>query len=249
MIRAIFLAIVLAGAPAPERVRIEADEIGIMKKDKLEAIAIEATKLAEEAGIAPHEMSVSLVWQNRTDLVYGIRVRIETSEAKLVDPDDLRGPVVHRCPRCNESDLVTASIEGVLEALGRYEEAKAPPPAPKQAAEPIVTAPPPGEDARPTDRGYGFGPMGQIGVASIVVGGAVAITGAAFIGVGTTRPELDPTQLRNWRPPGYALLGVGAAVLVTGVALLVVDRKRGRGLAISPMMAPRLAGVVAEGKF
>lgn len=249
MIHALMLALALTGAPAPERVRIEADEIGIMKKDKLDSIAIEATKLAEEAGIAPHEMSVSLVWENRNDLVYGIRVRIETSEAKLVDPDDLRGPIVHKCPRCNESDLVTASIEAVLEALGRYEEAKAPPPAPKQAVAPIVTVPPPRDDATRKDRAEGLGPLGQIGVASIVVGGAVVITGAAFIGVGTTRPEVDPTQLRDWRPPGYALLGVGAAALVTGVALLVVDRKRSRKLAISPMMAPRLAGVVAEGKF
>jgi hypothetical protein len=249
MIRAMILALALAGAPTPERVHIEADEIGIMKKDKLAVIAVEATKLAEEAGIAPHEMSVSLVWENRTDLVYGIRVRIETSEAKLVDPDDARGPIVHKCPRCNESDLVTASIEGVLEALGRYEKATAPPPAPAPVAEPIVTAPPPREDARPLDRPQGLGPLGQIGVAGIVVGSAVAITGAAFIGVGTTRPELDPTQLREWRPPGYALLGVGAAVLVTGVALLVVDRKRARKVAISPTLAPRLAGVFAEVEF
>ena len=247
MIRALVLCVALAGAPSGERVSVEADEIGIMKKDELEKIAAETTKLAEEAGIAPHEMSVSLVWQDRDALVYGIRVRIETSEAKLVDANDPRGPVVHTCPRCNEADLVTASIEGVLEGLGRYEQAKAPPPAPK-AVEPIATPPAPADDAL-VDRSKSLGPLGQIGVASIVVGGAVAITGAAFIGVGTTRPDTDPTHLRDWRPPGYALLGVGAAALVTGVALLVVDRKRARKLAISPMLSPRLAGVVAEGKF
>jgi hypothetical protein len=253
MIRALLLSIVLAGAPVGERVRVEADEIGIMTKRRLDEIAAQATKLAEEAGIAPDQMSVSLVWADRDALVYGIRVRIETDAAKVVDPDDLRGPIVQNCSRCNEADLVTASIEGVLAALQRYKKAKEPPPPePRKAAvvqEDSVPAAPATKQPE-ADRPGGLGTMGKVGVAGIVIGSAAVITGGALVGVGTTRPDADPTKLVDWWPSGYALIGVGAAVLVTGVALLAVDRKKAkRKVAGAPVLMPSFAGVVVEARF
>jgi hypothetical protein len=43
-------------------------------------------------------------------------------------------------------------------------------------------------------------------------------------------PAENPEYLeyQDFRPAGYALLGIAAGVLVTGVALIIVDRVRAR---------------------
>lgn len=70
--------------------------------------------------------------------------------------------------------------------------------------------------------------MGWSGVGLVVGGAAAAITGAAFLGVGERRPEVDMSQIRDFRPSGYALLGTGLAVVVVGAVLIGVDRARAK---------------------
>jgi hypothetical protein len=256
------LVVALVGAPAiasgrapAEQVRVEADEIGTMGRKRLDAIAVEATKLAEQAGIAPDQMSVSIVWADRDAIVYGIRVRIVTDAAKVADPADERGPIVHRCNDCNTDDLVTATVEGVLEAIQLYKEAQEPEPAarepePEPADAQPQPQPPPPVDAAPVDRAGGLGAVGKAGVAAIVIGASAVVAGGALVGVGTTRPSADPTRLREFRPTGYAVLGVGAAVLVTGIALLAVDRtKAKRATTMVPLLSPGFIGVSARARF
>ena len=253
MIRAVVLSLALSLAPADDVVRVEADEVGIIKQQKLDEIAIEVTKLAEQAGIAPDEMRVSLVWADREALVYGIRVRIVTDDAQLTDPQDERGPVVHRCESCNADELITFTVEGAIAGIDKYEEAKTPAPKQVEVAEPEPTPqalPPDAAAPADTEPSRGLDTLGKIGVAGIVVGASTAITGGAFVGIRSTRPSADPTQLRNWLPAGYALLGAGAAVLVTGVALLVVDRTRAkRGTAMAPLLGPGFAGASVRARF
>jgi hypothetical protein len=87
---------------------------------------------------------------------------------------------------------------------------------------PIV--PPPDNPDRPGP----LGNMGWSGVGLLVAGAAAAITGGALVGVGTTRPAADMSQIRDFRPTGYALLGTGGAMLVVGAILLGVDRARAK---------------------
>lgn len=251
MMPALLLSLALAVAPAGETVRVDADEVGVLRKDKLDEIAVEVTKLAERAGIAPGEMSVSLVWADRDALVYGVRVRIVTRDAKLVDAQDERGPLVHRCEGCSADELITFTVEGAIAGIDDYQDAKVPATTPAtvvvRQAEPQPVDRPGPEQA---DRSGGLGTLGKVGVAAIVVGGSVAITGGAFVGIRSTRPANDPTHIRDWSTPGYVLLGSGAAVLVTGIALLVVDRTRAkRGTAVAPLLGPGFAGATVRARF
>ncbi len=85
---------------------------------------------------------------------------------------------------------------------------------------------------------------------------AVGIAGAA-VGVVLVilPPKVDvdaPLYETTTRPPGFAVLGVGAAALVTGVVMLVVDRRRARrsrATALLPAMGPGHAGLVWMGRF
>ncbi len=245
------LALAVSGAPQsdPPRVAIDGAEIGIMSEASLAAVAEEAAKVAQREGIEPEQMSISLVWIDRGASVYGIRIRIETDKASVVDPDDPRGPVMQKCEACAEPELVTASVEGVLEAVKRYKELTAPPPKPEPAVVP-KQVPPPAEKPAPVDK-QGLGPLGKAGVASIVVGGTGVIAGAVLVALGTRRPSADPTKLREFRPSGYVSLGVGGIVLATGIALLAVDRRRAKKsrASVTPQLGPGFAGVQGRCRF
>jgi hypothetical protein len=83
------------------------------------------------------------------------------------------------------------------------------------------------------------------------------VSGIALAAKGQGRPTendvVDPVDLR---PPGYALLGVGAAIFTAGVSMIVVDAVRchkdrlecgARGRlfqrAMRPRVQPRVQGV------
>ena len=247
----LLLMLCLAGEPAAEveRVKIDADEIGVMSEEKLRPVAEEAAKIARRNGIDPADMSVSLVWEDRQEFVYGIRVRIGDV---LVDENDPRGPIVHRCPDCSTNDLVTASVEGVLEAAKLYKELTREPEEEKVVTKPKKKKPedeePGAKKAAPVDDPR-ISPLGQAGIAGIVIGSAGIVTGVAFIAIDTTRPTADPTVLRQFRPAGYISLGVGVALLATGVALLAVDRKKSKTAAVAPAVGPGYVGLQGRWRF
>ena len=224
-----------------------------MTEESLQAIAEQITKMAAEKGIDPDEVVVSIVWVDRDAIEYGIRIAIETDEGSVSATDgDTRGPVVARCRECTESELVTLCVEGMLEALSVYEDSKQEPEPPPADEQPPVEEPVRDTTPTPTrDQGRKIGPLGWAGVAGIAVGVSGVVAGGVLIGLDTRRLDDDPTKLRHFRPPGYAVLGAGAGVLVTGVVLVAVDvvRHKRKRTAFSPVLAPDFAGASARFRF
>jgi hypothetical protein len=89
-----------------------------------------------------------------------------------------------------------------------------------------------------------------------VLGAGGLATGGAFVGTGETRPERDKSKIRDFRPSGYALLGVGGALMITGAVLLGVDRARAKRAArgrarmrVIPAVGPENAVLQVRGRF
>ncbi|HWB81761.1 MAG TPA: hypothetical protein VG755_42655 [Nannocystaceae bacterium] len=144
------------------------------------------------------------------------------------------------CKLCTETELVDhveAAIERVVATVPR--EAT---PQPVGPTEPV-------EDDR-TKRG--LGPLGKAGIGVGVVGIAML---AAGIPLAAIAPKAkDESELGHdvapTRPAGIALVGIATAALVTGVALLAVDRHRAksRGPARATVV-PAGAGIAIIGRF
>lgn len=143
------------------------------------------------------------------------------------------------CTLCTEGEAVERA-RGELLRLVPFVRARFRP-ANKPAEPPPVVAPPP-------DRS-----LGTLGKASIglFAGGALAF--GTGLGLTLATPPVDPDNpLRqiNLRPAGYAVLGVGAAAIVTGAVLLILDRRKVRRVAqIAPVIGPGSAGLLLMGRF
>lgn len=132
------------------------------------------------------------------------------------------------CPLCTETELID-KIEGQLTALAARIEAPQDPPPPRvdptptrEGDDPVT----PVDDPQP--QGRGLGKMGKAGVALLVTGAAGAIAGAVLAALPPRPQDGDPTHEVFTQPPGYALLGAGGGLLITGAILLAVDRARHR---------------------
>ena len=199
-----------------------------------------------EAGIEPSMASVRITFLNAENFEYAIRVVLDPS--KSLD----NAPILKTCRGCMTDELVEATVEAVRKAIKRKEarEPKMPDPGPEELPRP--------EDGTPTDTAptpsRGLGPMSWGGVAALALGVASVATGGAFLGLGERRPADDKSQFRDFRPSGYGLLGVGGALVITGVTLIVVDRVRakrrsGRSAAVAPLLGPDSAGFAISGRF
>lgn len=247
---------------APARVTIDATEIGTLSPAALDEIATQATAEAAKHGIAPHELAISLVVIDHLEVIRGVRVSIVTPSLTLASPDgDPRGPLVARCQACAEDELKTVSIEGVLEALTQFEQARAATEAAAAAeAEPAVEPEPPPPSApsspdsdRPARRPLRL--LGWTGVATLGLGVPALVTGLVFIGLGNDRPParlpLAQDHIRDFAMPGYVLTGVGCALAISGAVMLGLDRQRSRGstLAFAPHASPTTFGLRLWGAF
>jgi hypothetical protein len=92
--------------------------------------------------------------------------------------------------------------------------------------------------------------MGKAGIALTVIGAAGLGVGIG-LALSPARPHPDrPTDEIATQLPGYVTLGIGAAVLVTGVALIIVDRTRAKKrTTLAPTLGRGTAGILLSGKF
>ena len=152
------------------------------------------------------------------------------------------------CKGCDEAALLDAVAQAVDKCL--------PPLSASQVIEeePASEPPPPvvhdtGHPAQ-TDRRPGAGPMGKAGIGLMVAGAATAVVGVIFVVQGRsfdTRPGALEQEGVDFRPPGFGLIGAGAATLITGGILYGVDRKRRKSAQIS--YVPGGALVTVGGRF
>ncbi|MEZ4383601.1 MAG: hypothetical protein R3A79_19880 [Nannocystaceae bacterium] len=99
----------------------------------------------------------------------------------------------------------------------------------------------------PSDDRRRLAPMSKAGVALLI--GGVAGLGAG-LGLALREPAVKPEmplEVVDTRVPGYVALGVGGALLVTGVALLVTGQRRARASTVA--IAPSPGGVLFYGRF
>jgi hypothetical protein len=145
------------------------------------------------------------------------------------------------CQLCTEGELVEAVEASLAEAASNLPrpEAQQPVPAPASSKPPAAAT---------SDRP----PLGKLGKAGIgLLAGGALLTGVG-IGLAAAPPRVDPDaplEKTTTRPPGYVLLGVGAATLIAGAVLLSLDRTQAKRAAVTPTLGPRTAGVVLSGRF
>lgn len=176
------------------------------------------------------------VWISRADVVLGERRRVE-------------------CTLCTETEIVervettvselVAQLDVLLEVQPEPDEPLGEPDEPEP-----TTAPASGSPA--TDAGRApLGALGKTGIALIAMGIAGAGVGAVLVALPPKVDQDDPLYETTYRPPGVGTLAAGAAVLVTGVVLLVVDRRRARSrtTALAPALGPSTAGLTWSGRF
>ncbi len=247
-----------AAASSSDQVMVDGSEVGIMTPASLEEIALSATAEAARHGLEPGQMRVTLVVIDHLEAIRGVRVSIITPSVTLSSEDgDPRGPLVVQCPACAEDDLKTASIEGVLEALSRFEDRRAELEAQPAAGETgdgaaADNATPMADQSRPRRPLPPLRPLGQAGVALLTTGLVGLGTGITFVVLGERPPRLEAAQdlLRNYARPGYPLLGVGAALAISGAVMLGFERRRAhRPDAAALRLTPTPTGLAASGRF
>jgi hypothetical protein len=163
------------------------------------------------------------------------------------------------CPLCLEDELmmkIEQQLQIVATQLNQYvRDAAAREPVDVPEKKPPDQPPPPVTGPEPEQPRTGIGGKGIAGIAALSAGAI-----AASVGVGlvlrepTQKSETIGYELLDTRPPGYALLGGGAAALITGAILLALDR-RGRAprlgddAAIAPTFGQSGAGLALFGRF
>jgi len=128
------------------------------------------------------------------------------------------------CSLCTETELVEQIGHALEKAVVALHERGSTPAAGPQPSVPATPVRSPTDDARPSHRP--LRPMAKAGIGTLAAGVAVMIVGAGLAAAPPKPLEDDPTQERYTQPPGYALLGVGSAAIVTGVVLIVLGTRK-----------------------
>jgi hypothetical protein len=152
---------------------------------------------------------------------------------------------------CTQDELLAKVREGVdaqADALGAGPREDPTPGTTSSASDTGPTDPPDDEERAP------LGGLGKGGIASLVIGVAALGAGIGLAVVGKREREGDSEralETTDYGPPGYALIGVGAAAVITGAVLLAVDRKRAkqRNVGLLPSFGRGVVGVAVGGRF
>jgi hypothetical protein len=161
------------------------------------------------------------------------------------------------CTLCTESEIVARVEETVTELLAQLDAVAEPaPPAdePDSVVDPDQAEPAADPSATTDDEPprKGLGGLGKAGVALLSVGVAGVAVGAVLVALPAKVDVANPLYETTTRPPGWAVLGVGAAALISGTVMLIVDRRRARrprATALQPTLGRGSAGLVWTSRF
>lgn len=259
-----------AAAPAPTKqlgVRVEVSLGGGQDDDFVRQIESKVSAGAAAHGIAIRpdagpQFLVAISWANAGHSDIELRY---FAVAKGGNSEKLRGTVCKTCGSSEALERLEVDLEALWPALGKAAEpipaepepeptdSSTPPPV---ASAPTSTSPDTARDPRPqadTDapRG-GVAGMGIAGAALGTLGLGVGTCGVVLVSLRYGHPASDLTRVFDYKPAGFAMIGVGVALVGTGVALLAVDltrAKKARKVAAAPSMLPRGAGLVLSGRF
>jgi hypothetical protein len=145
------------------------------------------------------------------------------------------------CSLCTESEAVERARGELLRLVpfirARFRAA------PPRRVEPLPAPVLPPPDTR-------LRTLGKAGV-GLLAGGVVVLGVGLGLTLSPPRPDKDdPLREIDLRPAGYGVLAVGAAAVVTGAVLLILDRRKVRRVAhLAPMTHPGTAGLQLVGRF
>jgi hypothetical protein len=259
-------ALLSAAPPAERKVVLEVDHTPLLEKQIARAaeetlffVRDDSTKLLrEQHGITAQEEAdptldaiiVRLSWIDYEDSQYRVVVstRRPGQRAQVVEEFECE---------CVGSELWGAILERLPAAVEQLDEEPEPEPAVPEV-QPQSTEPDEGEgtpsEPEPAER-KPMGVLGKVGIGVGAVGAVGLIAGGVVFSRG--KPFDDPTgnaQVRDgsdFETPGVVVMAAGGAALLTGVALLVVDRLRPRANGRGPSAAvlPTPGGVMLSGRF
>lgn len=213
------------------------------------------TLLANDCDVHEHAsaqatvLEVEVSWKDYTNFEYLVSVRAP-SVVPPIEPDQFT--VVG-----DPSEIIRA-LEGRLPTYVQWLRI------PIVEEPPVLNPAPPAEDEppmTPTENasGRGWSAVGKAGVAVAAAGVATATAGAVLFAKQSDEfRHRDGAQqivaVRRFEVAGPVVLGLGAALTIGGVAMIVADvhgkrRKGARELSISPTFGPRGSHVVLSGRW
>jgi len=258
-------------APAPARVGIEVDTTGL-RDDERDPVAQQIEERAQGIWLAAEVLPA------RSDDDPVVRVTVkrpspeeDTYAIEVVAYDRKGGaalgaPQTHTCETCTEGEMldevaallgpmlsraVVAAARGGDGAAGGPDSSESSEPAGGDE-EPAASSEAPATTDRARSDRAPLGTLGKVGIGLSVAGAVGLATGLGL--------ALAPDRVQSGsggrtgvttRPPGYALLGTGGAVLVTGIVLVALDRVRARRRAVALVPSVGAGGglLVVTGRF
>ncbi len=161
--------------------------------------------------------------------LFEFRVSVILVRQGLALPPELQpDPIECACGTDEMLEVAAAAIEAGAWALSE-EASRERKEAARAAAVVAADAPEPEPVAAPAPERYQPATLGRVGIGLLGAGGAVALAGGIVVGWRQSPSSLPANRVyleANPRPPGYAVLGSGLALMLTGATMLVVDRVR-----------------------
>ncbi|MBL4683663.1 MAG: hypothetical protein JKY37_03660 [Nannocystaceae bacterium] len=196
------------------------------------------------APIGEVQLTVVVDWRDEARTTYAIAVAL-THDGEPIAEDQ------RSCKLCSSAQLFEAVEASVAEvAVSMPEVAALPQPKHKPVSAERRTQVDESDKPRALT-GLGWGGVGVVGVGvGVIIGGAVLWAKGK-----TTR--LSPQgaawlEVRNYRPPGIAMVATGTAILVAGAVMISVNvrrNRRARGVVFVPQGGQYSVGVAAVGRF
>ena len=184
-----------------------------LERETSEKIIERAEPLIQRRGLTADQVQSAIAWSDPDDLRYLVTIVIDGRSHPLETDADT-----------GQDQIVLATIARLDRALAEHAEQEARARPPEAAPTPVV--PPNVQPDRPP-RVPHRGPLWWGGWSSLGVGALLMGVGGGLVARGTGGDS--ELIITDYRPPGYALLGTGGAVLLTGVGLLIahgVKRRR-----------------------